>query len=113
MAAPIGIKLENSQPSLADIPLQVMPQQQPQQPQHPHPNAFEPNVNFDWDQWDAVFGQYLPIIDGYMDLDNNDHQPNPSDLQLSPALQVPDGEPSMMDRQIGGPSNSRNWADFG
>ncbi|KAM5435373.1 hypothetical protein McanMca71_005352 [Microsporum canis] len=117
--APIGIKTESSQPSMADIPVQAIPQprsqpppQQPQ-PQQPQPGAFEPNVNFDWDQWDAVFGQYLPIIDGYMDLDNNDHQPSPSDLSLSSALQVPDGEMSIVDRQIGAPNNSRNWADFG
>ena len=27
------------------------------------------NVNFDWDKWDAVFGEYLPVVDGFMDLD--------------------------------------------
>ncbi|OAL68887.1 C6 transcription factor [Trichophyton violaceum] len=136
MAPPIGLKIETSQPALADIPLQVIPQQRPQlsqqtqqaspqqqqqrpqpppqpQQQPPHPSAFEPNVNFDWDQWDAVFGQYLPIIDGYMDLDNNEPQTNPSDLPLSSTVQVSDGEMGIHDRTMPGPSNNRNWADFG
>ncbi|KMU82054.1 hypothetical protein CISG_09281 [Coccidioides immitis RMSCC 3703] len=37
---------------------------------HLRTQALDPNVNFDWDQWDAVFGQYLPVVDGFMDVDN-------------------------------------------
>lgn len=29
----------------------------------------DPNFNFDWDQWDAVFGQHLPVADELMELD--------------------------------------------
>lgn len=29
----------------------------------------DPNFNFDWDQWDAVFGQHLPVADDLMELD--------------------------------------------
>jgi hypothetical protein len=29
----------------------------------------DPNINFDWDQWDAVFGQHLPVADELMELD--------------------------------------------
>jgi hypothetical protein len=29
----------------------------------------DPNLNFDWDQWDAVFGQHLPVADDLMELD--------------------------------------------
>lgn len=29
----------------------------------------DPNLNFDWDQWDAVFGQHLPVADEFMELD--------------------------------------------
>jgi hypothetical protein len=29
----------------------------------------DPNLNFDWDQWDAVFGQLLPVADELMELD--------------------------------------------
>lgn len=33
------------------------------------PSMVDPNLNFDWDQWDAVFGQHLPIADDLMELD--------------------------------------------
>lgn len=33
------------------------------------PSMVDPNLNFDWDQWDAVFGQHLPIADELMELD--------------------------------------------
>ncbi|EAW07161.1 putative C6 transcription factor [Aspergillus clavatus NRRL 1] len=33
------------------------------------PSMVDPNVNFDWDQWDAVFGQHLPVADELMELD--------------------------------------------
>lgn len=29
----------------------------------------DPNLTFDWDEWDAVFGQQLPVADEVMDLD--------------------------------------------
>lgn len=29
----------------------------------------DPNIDFDWDQWDAVFGQSLPVADDLMDID--------------------------------------------
>lgn len=29
----------------------------------------DPSFNFDWDQWDAVFGQHLPVADDLMELD--------------------------------------------
>ncbi|KAL2795097.1 fungal-specific transcription factor domain-containing protein [Aspergillus keveii] len=33
------------------------------------PSMLDPNLNFDWDQWDAVFGQHLPVSDELMELD--------------------------------------------
>lgn len=33
------------------------------------PSMIDPNLNFDWDQWDAVFGQHLPVADELMELD--------------------------------------------
>ncbi|CAI7630969.1 unnamed protein product [Penicillium glandicola] len=33
------------------------------------PSMIDPNLNFDWDQWDAVFGQHLPVADDLMELD--------------------------------------------
>lgn len=33
------------------------------------PSMVDPNFNFDWDQWDAVFGQHLPVADELMELD--------------------------------------------
>lgn len=33
------------------------------------PSMVDPNINFDWDQWDAVFGQHLPVADELMELD--------------------------------------------
>jgi hypothetical protein len=29
----------------------------------------DPNLNFDWAEWDAVFGQHLPVADELMELD--------------------------------------------
>lgn len=29
----------------------------------------DPNLTFDWDQWDAVFGQQLPMADELVELD--------------------------------------------
>ncbi|KAJ5259584.1 hypothetical protein N7478_012565 [Penicillium angulare] len=34
------------------------------------PSMVDPNLNFDWDQWDAVFGQHLPVSDELMELDS-------------------------------------------
>ncbi|KAF9887382.1 hypothetical protein FE257_010237 [Aspergillus nanangensis] len=33
------------------------------------PSMVDPNLNFDWDQWDAVFGQHLPVADELMEVD--------------------------------------------
>ncbi|KAL4879423.1 fungal-specific transcription factor domain-containing protein [Aspergillus karnatakaensis] len=33
------------------------------------PSMVDSNLNFDWDQWDAVFGQHLPVSDELMELD--------------------------------------------
>jgi len=29
----------------------------------------DPNLHFDWDQWDAVFGQQISVADEFMELD--------------------------------------------
>ncbi|KAK2762312.1 hypothetical protein FQN54_001322 [Arachnomyces sp. PD_36] len=52
-------------------------------------------IDFDWDQWDAVFGQPLPVVDENMDLDT--------------------GGPQSMFRNGGGGGGGSmgNWADFG
>ncbi|KAE8355963.1 fungal-specific transcription factor domain-containing protein [Aspergillus coremiiformis] len=33
------------------------------------PSMMDPSLHFDWDQWDAVFGQHLPVADELMELD--------------------------------------------
>lgn len=33
------------------------------------PSMVDPNFHFDWDRWDAVFGQHLPVADELMELD--------------------------------------------
>ncbi|CAG8895101.1 unnamed protein product [Penicillium egyptiacum] len=33
------------------------------------PSMVDPNLKFDWEQWDAVFGQHLPVADDLMELD--------------------------------------------
>lgn len=33
------------------------------------PSMMDPNLTFDWDQWDAVFGQQLPMADELVELD--------------------------------------------
>lgn len=33
------------------------------------PSMVDPNVNFDWDQWDAVFGQQIPMADELIEID--------------------------------------------
>lgn len=33
------------------------------------PSMVDPSLTFDWDEWDAVFGQQLPVADEVMDLD--------------------------------------------
>lgn len=33
------------------------------------PSMVDPNLTFDWDQWDAVFGQQLPMADELVELD--------------------------------------------
>ncbi|KAL4977395.1 fungal-specific transcription factor domain-containing protein [Aspergillus desertorum] len=70
-------------PSLPISPSAQAPQTQPQttpafldalSPAHQlsvptSPSMVDPNLNFDWDQWDAVFGQHLPVSDDLMVLD--------------------------------------------
>lgn len=51
-------------------------------------------IDFDWDQWDAVFGQPLPVVDETMDLDAG-------------------GPPSLFGNGGGGGGSLGNWADFG
>ncbi|KAJ5786919.1 uncharacterized protein N7503_012131 [Penicillium pulvis] len=56
-------------------PLPNMPFMDPVSPNPPAmgvptpPSMVDPNLNFDWDQWDAVFGQHLPVADELMELD--------------------------------------------
>lgn len=81
--------------------------------QHHRSSTFDHNLNFDWDQWDAVFGQYLPVVDGYMDLDGagqNKNQPGNTDMSL-PSLPMEGSELDIDASAIG--QSARNWADFG
>ena len=50
-------------------------------------------IDFDWDQWDAVFGQPVPVVDEAMDLD-------------------PSGPP-LVGGSGGSGGGAGNWADFG
>jgi len=52
----------------------TMPSMDPTSPVPPTgvptpPSMVDPNLTFDWDQWDAVFGQHLPVADELMELD--------------------------------------------
>lgn len=68
----------------------------------------DPNLNtFDWDQWDAVFGQHLPVADELMELDpvvgfefadlGGRGRPGPGDR----------------DATMGGGSGGGNWIGYG
>ncbi|PWY89930.1 Zn(II)2Cys6 transcription factor [Aspergillus heteromorphus CBS 117.55] len=54
-------------PSFMDVA--VSPNTQPMPGVPTPPSMVDPNLNFDWDQWDAVFGQHLPVADELMELD--------------------------------------------
>jgi hypothetical protein len=87
------------------------------------PNA---NVQFDWDQWNAVFGEYLPLADELMELDpqlDDNLVANPGASQPAQYGQQqqqqqgqPGNQPGMFDEnQTGFGQNlgGSNWADFG
>ncbi|KAJ5764791.1 hypothetical protein N7520_004350 [Penicillium odoratum] len=63
------------QPTPNTINFSHMPFMDPMSPNPPPtgvptpPSMVDPNLNFDWDQWDAVFGQHLPVADELMELD--------------------------------------------
>ncbi|KAL6230932.1 hypothetical protein BDW75DRAFT_221431 [Aspergillus navahoensis] len=84
VALPTLSSLPISSPPQAQQQQQTQPQPQPALPflsalspaAHPipmsvptPPTMVDPNLNFDWDQWDAVFGQHLPVSDDLMELD--------------------------------------------
>ncbi|KAJ5226490.1 hypothetical protein N7468_007715 [Penicillium chermesinum] len=94
VVSPSGTSASHSMPADRSQPLAAAGSQplqpvgpgvaQPSQPTpfmdslSPHPNPtsvptppsmVDPNLNFDWDQWDAVFGQHLPVADELMELD--------------------------------------------
>ncbi|OAX79804.1 hypothetical protein ACJ72_05876 [Emergomyces africanus] len=53
-------------PATSDIDLDMQPN-----PNHNSiPLLDSHNLQFDWDQWDAVFGPSLPVVDGFMHLDS-------------------------------------------
>ncbi|QQK48436.1 C6 transcription factor, putative [Penicillium digitatum] len=58
IAASVGM------PFMDPAPFHVLPTGVPTPP-----SIVDPNFNFDWDQWDAVFGQHLPVADDLMELD--------------------------------------------
>lgn len=76
------------------------------------PSMVDPNLNFDWDQWDAVFGQHLPVADEFMELDpvagfgfGDFGAADPGAGAGMPGAGGPGG---------GGPmGGGGNWADFG
>lgn len=65
---------QDQQPSSNLIPSSVLPFMEASSNPVPvgdctPPSMVDPNLNFDWDQWDAVFGQHLPVADDLMELD--------------------------------------------
>lgn len=65
-APPRQAVLNNTSPQLPFIdPASPVPQMGVPTP----PSMVDPNLNFDWDQWDAVFGQHIPVADELMELD--------------------------------------------
>ncbi|KAI2008618.1 hypothetical protein LOZ39_005584 [Ophidiomyces ophidiicola] len=74
----------------------------------------DPNHNFDWDQWDAVFGQYLPVVEG-MDLDtpaeSHGGQGHGRDVRMSRMPFM--GAELGLDETVNSGDKMRNWADFG
>ncbi|KAJ5648849.1 uncharacterized protein N7484_002572 [Penicillium longicatenatum] len=78
MGTPSSAKSSAASHSQVPQPLQPppdMPFMDPVSPNPPPmgvptpPSMVDPNLNFDWDQWDAVFGQHLPVADELMELD--------------------------------------------
>jgi hypothetical protein len=114
VASSLGAAASTNSPSVSSS-IPIPHQQQPQQPQPPPnsspamsfldptpqnilpmnvhvptpPSMVDPNLNFDWDQWDAVFGQHLPVADELMELDP------------VVGLEFPDFGPSATDTGIG------------
>jgi hypothetical protein len=83
------------------------------------------NVQFDWDQWNAVFGEYLPLADELMELDPQldvDMAGNPGASQQAQYGQQqqqhgqPGNQPGMFGddgTEFGQNPGGNNWADFG
>ncbi|KAK2813880.1 hypothetical protein FQN50_000281 [Emmonsiellopsis sp. PD_5] len=101
---------------------------------NPNPNPtsspLDHNLHFDWDQWDAVFGPSLPVIDGLMHLDTvNPAGAGAGTGTMGAGAGVGSADPSssagftgLGRDDVGGSFNaegggaagrSRNWADFG
>ena len=95
------------------------------------PSMVDPNLNFDWDQWDAVFGQHLPVADELMELDpvsglefanfgvptvNPTNGIGTSDIQaVGPSLADPNlpPAPAWPDNESGGVRlSSTDWARY-
>jgi hypothetical protein len=73
----------------------------------------DPNLNFDWDQWDAVFGQQLPVADELMELDPVAGLGLPD---LGIGLGLGDSDRHGNDAtasQAGSEINMIGWGDFG
>ncbi|WEW54600.1 hypothetical protein PRK78_000020 [Emydomyces testavorans] len=77
--------------------------------------TFDPSVHFDWDQWDAVFGQHLPVVDGFMEIDSsidsNRNQRHDGEIPLTRLPMV--SRESGLDDTTHSRGEMRNWADFG
>jgi hypothetical protein len=86
------------------------------------PSMVDPNINFDWDQWDAVFGQHLPVADDLMELDPvsgldfSNLGPAPSNIgnnhvgENLPAVYSNDVPRSSPDMNFGG--NTGDWPPY-
>jgi hypothetical protein len=76
------------------------------------PSMMDPNLNFDWDQWDAVFGQQLPVADELMELDPVAGLGLPD---LGMGLGLGDSDPhgnGATASQAGSEINMAGWGDF-
>lgn len=113
---PSNIQMPQSQPHLPNTTTSLqMPFMDPISPTQlmgvpTPPSMVDPNLNFDWDQWDAVFGQQLPVADELMELDPvaGLEFTNLGDSALNPGVSPPGMSPAPSLNHVGLPPA---WAD--
>ncbi|KAI5301052.1 hypothetical protein KEM55_002815 [Ascosphaera atra] len=115
-------------PMAAAAAAAAAPAPAPAAPAPADPSLFPKDVDmtFDWDEWSAVFGQDLPVVDAYMDLDmiinpiTTNNLPSADDAAIGSGLNEAPANTAAGGGVNGGAYNSPGefggmgkWADFG